>query len=147
LGYYNNEELTSSKFVTNKLNPLYRETYYLTGDLVSKNRDGLISFHGRRDNQVKHLGYRIELSEIENAINLHEKIKNSVVTYSKDEKEIRLIYESENELTSKELVVHFKKYLPKYMIPTRFKQIPKMPMNPNGKIDRLKLTDVFLSDN
>jgi acyl-coenzyme A synthetase/AMP-(fatty) acid ligase len=33
------------------------------------------------------------------------------------------------------------------MIPTRFKQIPKMPMNPNGKIDRLKLTDVFLSDN
>jgi acyl-coenzyme A synthetase/AMP-(fatty) acid ligase len=69
------------------------------------------------------------------------------VTYSKDEKEIRLIYESENELTSKELVVHFKKYLPKYMIPTRFKRIPKMPMNPNGKIDRLKLTDVFLSDN
>ena len=147
LGYYNNEELTSSKFVTNKLNPLYRETYYLTGDLVSKNRDGLISFHGRRDNQVKHLGYRIELSEIENAMNLHEKIKNSVVTYAANEKEIRLIYESDTELTPRELVVHGKKYLPKYMIPTKFKRISKMPMNPNGKIDRLKLTDVFLSNN
>ena len=147
LGYYNNEELTSSKFVTNRLNPKYKETYYLTGDLVSKNHDGLISFHGRKDNQVKHLGYRIELSEIENAINLHQNVKNSVVTYSAKEKEIRLIYESDNELTSKELVAHFKKYLPKYMIPTRFKRIAKMPMNPNGKIDRLRLTDVFLDDN
>jgi D-alanine--poly(phosphoribitol) ligase subunit 1 len=142
VGYYNQKDLTSSRFIENPFNAKYKEIYYKTGDLVSRDSEGVISFHGRMDSQIKHLGYRIELSEIENVGNLHEKIRNSVAKYSNESKTIVFIYESDNPISIEDLRLHFMKYLPKYMVPGKTIHLSDMPMNANGKIDRTKLDNL-----
>ena len=93
-------------------------------------------FVGRKDNQIKHMGYRIELGEIEQAALSISFIKNVCVVYNQQEKEIVMFFESANKLESKELWVHLMQLLPKYMLPTKYIQLEKIPTNPNGKIDR-----------
>src|SRR4030095_151768 len=69
LGYYNDPERTDASFVQNPYNQAFREIMYKTGDLVRLDTgDGKLYIHGRKDNQIKHMGYRIELEEIENAL-------------------------------------------------------------------------------
>ena len=68
LGYYRNAAATANAFVANPLNPDYPETIYRTGDLASYGGDGLLYFAGRKDFQIKHMGHRIELEEIEHAL-------------------------------------------------------------------------------
>ena len=79
LGYYNDPENTKAKFVQNPLNNMYPETIYKTGDFAYKDKYGQINFVGRRDNQIKHLGYRIELLEIEHFISTFIKNVNILV--------------------------------------------------------------------
>lgn len=67
-GYYHNPEKTAEVFVQNPLNDAYPEIVYRTGDLVYRGEDGLLRYHGRKDFQIKHMGYRIEPGEIEAAI-------------------------------------------------------------------------------
>ena len=68
LGYFNNKEQTASNFVQNPLNDKYIDMIYKTGDLGEYNKDGEIVFLGRKDFQIKHMGHRIELEEIERAM-------------------------------------------------------------------------------
>ena len=68
LGYYNNEEQTKKSFIINPQITSYQETVYLTGDLGYYNEDMDIVFTGRKDFQIKYLGHRIELEEIEKYI-------------------------------------------------------------------------------
>ncbi|MCK9610698.1 MAG: AMP-binding protein [Candidatus Cloacimonas sp.] len=135
-GYYNNFDQTRISFVQNPLNNSYPEIVYKTGDIVYKRKDGNIMFVGRKDNQIKHMGYRIELGEIEQAALSISFIKNVCVVYNQQEKEIVMFFESANKLESKELWVHLMQLLPKYMLPTKYIQLEKIPTNPNGKIDR-----------
>lgn len=143
LGYYNNPEQTALSFVQNPLNKAYPEIIYRTGDLVHANQHGEIMFDGRKDFQIKHHGYRIELAEIENAVQALQEILNACVLYHKEEKAIILIFEAKNELTSKQLRTSLQSRLPKYMLPTVFVEVKEMPRNPNGKIDRQKLTETY----
>jgi non-ribosomal peptide synthetase component F len=143
LGYYNNPEQTALSFVQNPLNKAYPEIIYRTGDLVHVNQNGEIMFDGRKDFQIKHHGYRIELAEIENAVQALQEILNACVLYHKEEKAIILIFEAKTELTSKQLRTSLQSRLPKYMLPTVFVEIKEMPRNPNGKIDRQKLTETY----
>jgi non-ribosomal peptide synthetase component F len=144
IGYYNNPELTRDKFIMKSFSSGYTERYYRTGDLASQDQDGLLHFHGRNDNQIKHLGYRIELSEIEIAANSHSLVHNSVAIYDAKLKLIILIYEAESPIDIKFFRDYFSNCLPKYMIPGRFQYISTMPMNSNGKIDRHYLGEKFL---
>ena len=99
MGYYNNPEKTSVAFVQNPLNKAYPELIYRTGDVVCYNEEGLIMFKGRKDNIVKHMGYRTDLGEIEHVIiNTLKLVKNGCIVYNQAEKEITLFYESENEI-------------------------------------------------
>ena len=136
LGYYNDFDRTSLVFTQNPLNVNYPETIYRTGDMVYYREDCNIMFVGRKDNQIKHMGYRIELGEIEQAALSISFIKNVCVVYNQEEKEIVMFFESANKLESKELWVHLMQLLPKYMLPTKYIQLEKIPTNPNGKIDR-----------
>jgi hypothetical protein len=68
MGYYNNPEKTALAFTQNPLNKSYPELIYRTGDVVNINEFGEIMFKGRKDNLIKHLGYRIDLGEIEHVI-------------------------------------------------------------------------------
>ena len=95
-----------------------------------------IIFVGRRDSQIKHLGYRIELGEIEHAIlNVFNSITPCVL-YDSNKKEIVLIYESETEISVSEFRLQLSNKLSKYMIPTKYIKIGKLPKNISGKIDR-----------
>ena len=138
MGYYNNPEKTAAAFVQNPLNKAYPEVIYRTGDIVCYNDEGLIMFKGRKDNIVKHMGYRTDLGEIEHVIiNTLKLVKNGCVVYNQAEKLITLFYESEQEIPVSEFRKKIGQVLPKYMIPTAFVHLNLLQRNTNGKIDRL----------
>jgi len=137
MGYWNDPEKTAAAFVQNPLNIRYPELIYRTGDIGYSNECGEIYYVGRKDFQIKHMGYRIELSEIEHQTMCVEGIANACVLYNAARKEITLFYESKGEQVTptairKELLAIF----PKYMLPTAFYPMQELPRNPNGKIDR-----------
>ncbi|MBK7653144.1 MAG: AMP-binding protein [Flammeovirgaceae bacterium] len=78
LGYYNDPGRTDVSFVQNPYNTEFREIMYKTGDLVRfETTDGKLYIQGRKDNQIKHMGCRIELEEIENALHRIEYISEA----------------------------------------------------------------------
>ena len=138
MGYYNNPEKTAAAFVQNPLNKAYPEVIYRTGDIVCYDDEGLIMFKGRKDNIVKHMGYRTDLGEIEHVIiNTLKLVKNGCIVYNQSQKEITLFYESEQEIPAAEFRKKIGQALPKYMIPTVFNHLELLQRNTNGKIDRL----------
>lgn len=140
MGYYNNPKKTAAAFVQNPLNKSYPEIIYRTGDIVYTNKRGEIVFKGRKDNLIKHLGYRIELDEIEHiVVNTLKIVRNGCVVYNKQTKEITLFYEHETEISPSEFRNKIGTMIPKYMIPTVYHRMDLLPRNTNGKIDRLAL--------
>jgi amino acid adenylation domain-containing protein len=144
MGYFNNPEKTNTAFVQNPLNTAYPETIYRTGDIAYRNEHGEIMFKGRKDSLVKHMGYRIELSEIEHIIiNTLKLVENGCVVYNPSRKEITLFYESSQDLQVSDLRKKSGESLPKYMIPNNFIKMKELPINTNGKIDRLLLSKMI----
>ncbi len=140
MGYYNNPEKTSVAFVQNPLNQAYPEFIYRTGDMVCWNEYGELVFKGRKDTLIKHLGYRIELAEIEHVvINILKLATNCCALYNKEEKKIVLVYEASQSVPDKEWRQKLGDILPRYMIPAVYRCIEEMPRNTNGKIDRYEL--------
>ena len=138
MGYYNNPEKTAAAFVQNPLNHSYPEIIYRTGDLVYINDRGEIVFKGRKDSLIKHMGYSIELGEIEHVIiNTLKLVKNGCVVYNHQRKEITLYYEAENEMSAADFRRAIGNAFPKYMIPVVYHYLPELRRNTNGKIDRL----------
>lgn len=138
MGYYNNPEKTAAAFIQNPLNNSYPEIIYRTGDIVCYNEDGLIMIKGRKDNIIKHMGYRTDLGEIEHVIiNTLKLVKNGCIVYNKEVKEITLFYEAEQEISAVDFRKKIGMALPKYMIPTVYHHLDLLKRNTNGKIDRL----------
>ncbi|NQU85274.1 MAG: amino acid adenylation domain-containing protein, partial [Mariniphaga sp.] len=100
LGYYNNPEKTEEAFVQNPLNKSYPEMIYRTGDIAKYDEDGQLIFFSRKDNQVKHMGQRVELGEIEIVVNSLEKIDASICFYDHDENKIVLAFQG-NDVNNK----------------------------------------------
>ena len=144
-GYYNNPEKTAEAFCQNPLNKAYPELIYRTGDLAKYGEDGLIYFVSRKDYQIKHMGHRIELSEVEIAINSLPYIEAGCCIYDKPNEQIVLFYQSENEC-EREIMKDGTKLLPKYMMPNRFIHFTELPMTKNAKIDRVKLKGEYLDN-
>jgi amino acid adenylation domain-containing protein len=144
MGYYNDFERTREVFVQNPLNNSYPELIYRTGDIVYMNGDGDIVFKGRKDTLIKHMGYRIELAEIEHVIvNTLGIAANCCVIYNDSKKEITAFYESETPQTTAEIRKKIGAALPRYMVPAAYIHVDSMPRNTNGKIDRLKLKEML----
>ncbi len=144
-GYYNNPEKTAEAFCQNPLNKVYPELIYRTGDLAKYGEDGLIYFVSRKDYQIKHMGHRIELSEVEIAINSLPYIDAGCCIYDKPNEQIVLFYQSANEC-EREIMKDGTKLLPKYMMPNRFIHFTELPMTKNAKIDRVKLKGEYLGN-
>jgi acyl-coenzyme A synthetase/AMP-(fatty) acid ligase len=142
MGYYNNPEQTAKSFIQNPTNLSYPEIIYKTGDLVVR-QNGLLYFKGRADTMVKHLGYRIELAEIEQMIlSVIPQIMNCCVIYSHVRKEIVAYCECSGSLDYKFFRSSLANELPSYMIPSSMILVEQMPMNSNGKIDRLYFKNI-----
>ena len=112
---------------------------YRTGDLARWLPDGNIEFLGRIDHQVKIRGFRIEAGEIENRLLKHKDIKEAVVVVNEDgggDKNLTAYIVSTGELLETELREYLLEELPDYMIPSYFVALGKIPLTPNGKIDR-----------
>lgn len=138
LGYYNDPSKTSEVFIQNPLIVSHKEIIYKSGDIVrfDKNKN-ILHFIGRKDNQIKRMGYRIELEEIEHALNSLDYVKeNSVIVPESD----RIVACVCSEIKDSEMFINdLQKLLPHYMIPDTFRFFDELPKNQNGKIDRMKL--------
>lgn len=141
LGYYGNPEKTEESFVQNPLNKNYRELIYKTGDLGSYNSDGLLEFHGRKDRQIKHMGHRIELSEIESTAKQIDGVTDCCSLYNKAKEHLYLFYTGT--ATSKDITIYFRSVLPGFMVPRKLVQLDALPTLPNGKIDMQTLKSYF----
>lgn len=143
LGYYNDPERTAQAFVSNPLNALWHERSYRTGDLVRLDADGrTLHFIGRADNQIKHMGYRIELEEIEAAINRIEGVKQAAVVQKDDASGMKIMaayVSTDAALTKAQLRERLAALLPHYMVPQHFEIRSTLPNNVNGKVDRVAL--------
>jgi len=134
MGYYRMPEKTAECFVQNPLNDAYPELIYRTGDLGRYNERGELVFISRKDYQIKHMGHRIELQEIEVVASMQPKVASSCAVYHAEKDKIVLYYAGEAE--NGELTAFLKEKLPRYMIPNRMEHLDMLPLTPNGKIDR-----------
>ena len=142
LGYYNNKEKTDTTFIQNPLNKSFIEYIYRTGDIVKYNEYNELIYLSRKDFQIKHMGYRIELGEIETNINALDGITLCACIYDSNNKQIVLFYEG-NKLKEEDVNKFACEKLVSYMRPNKIIKVSKMPYNANGKIDRVKLKEMY----
>ncbi|MFC1584216.1 amino acid adenylation domain-containing protein [Fibrobacterota bacterium] len=148
MGYYNDPERTGSAFVQNPYNQSHAEVMYKTGDMVRYNpKDGKVYIGGRKDNQIKHMGYRIELEEIETALSCLDYISQSAVLHGSSRGLSRIIsvVSAKKEINEETIRGDLKRIIPEYMVPSEFHIIDELPRNPNGKVDRKRLADEYLN--
>jgi len=145
-GYLQDEERTRQAFMEDPFAPQPGIRLYKTGDLGRWRPDGSIDFFGRIDFQVKIRGFRIELGEIENTLLKYPSINEAVVLDREDSDKKKYLcayivgsgdFNRSRDLPS--LKEHLSRLLPDYMIPAHFVALDKMPLTPNGKIDRKAL--------
>lgn len=141
LGYYRNPERTATAFVQNPCNNKYLELMYRTGDLAELSENGEYYFAARKDFQIKHMGHRIELEEIETHLNAVDEVVRASCLFDEEKNKIVACYVGD--IDKAEIVATLKEALPKYMIPNVFIQMEELPINKNGKIDRQKLRALY----
>jgi amino acid adenylation domain-containing protein len=147
-GYWRDAAKTEAAFLQYTDESNSKRCIYKTGDVAKTDTSGLTYFVGRKDSQIKSRGYRIELGEIEAALNAIEELKESaVVAIRSDGFENNLICcaycPATTDLAAVEIRSRLRSRLPAYMVPSRWKQLEKLPRNANGKIDRAWLREEF----
>ncbi len=139
-GYCGREELTGEKFIRNPFR--LDEKVYKSGDLARWLTNGNIEFLGRIDHQVKIRGYRVEIGEIESRLSCCPGIKEMAVLALQEDngdKYICAYIVADKELSISGLRDNLSKELPDFMIPAYFVRVEKIPLTPNGKVDRKAL--------
>lgn len=149
-GYLNREDLTRERFIRDPW--IDGERIYRTGDLGRWLPDGNIEFIGRSDQQVKIRGFRIELGEIESWLLKHHQIKEAIVVANEDGDHFKYLcayFVARGEPAIVQLKEYLAGKLPDYMIPAYMIQLEKIPVTPNGKVDRkaLLLPDTTVNSN
>ncbi|HEX6472279.1 MAG TPA: non-ribosomal peptide synthetase [Streptosporangiaceae bacterium] len=150
-GYFGRPDLTAERFVANPFGAP-GERMYRTGDLVRVNDDGLLEFVGRANDQVKILGFRVELAEVESVLATSPGLAHVAVVARENrsgEKRLVAYVVAESggagpggaELDTAALRAHAKDALPEYMVPAAFVQVDGLPLTPNGKLDRRALPE------
>lgn len=137
-GYFNDPERTESSFHTISDLNRFMKRMYRTGDLV-REEGGMLFFVGRKDNQIKHMGYRIELEEIEHALVKLPYVDQAAVVYQRVNSAYgKLIgfIASREELDGHEIIRQLGALLPDYMAPSKIIVAKELPKNANGKVDR-----------
>jgi amino acid adenylation domain-containing protein len=139
LGYVNDPERTAGAFT---FHPALRQRIYRSGDLGRYLPDGNVEIVGRRDHQVKIRGYRVELGEIDAALQAHDAIDASAAVAWPDAvkgNQLAAFYATRRPVAAAELRAHLALRLPAYMLPAKLEELPALPLNANGKIDRREL--------
>jgi amino acid adenylation domain-containing protein len=148
-GYANEPEKTATSFITDPFNKDCGGKMYRTGDLGRMLPDMNMEFLGRKDNQVKIHGFRVELGEIEHMLSQYDELESAIVLAKDDnEGKKKLIgYVVANGTFDKDAVVEYLKLkLPEYMVPLLWVEMQSFPLNINGKIDRNALLELPLPE-
>jgi amino acid adenylation domain-containing protein len=143
-GYLGRAELTAEKFVPNPFAKEPGARMYRTGDQARWLPNGDIEFVGRVDHQIKIRGYRVEPTDVEAALEKHDKVREAFVMareFGPGDK--RLVAYLGLDLAAAPSVSELRAFLatklPEYMIPSAFVLLEKLPLNANGKVDRKAL--------
>jgi len=142
-GYYAMHEQTAAAFVQNPLQKDYPETAYCTGDMAAYNAHGELIFLGRRDAQIKRMGHRVELGEIEEKVMEYAQITDACCVYLADVQTLVLFYQGQAE--EREVMRMLQGTLPRYMLPTRVVCTDAIPRTQNGKRNRVLLLNLARS--
>jgi D-alanine--poly(phosphoribitol) ligase subunit 1 len=140
-GYFNDPERTAASFHSLGEPNRFMKRMYRTGDLV-REEGGRLYFIGRKDNQIKHMGYRIELEEIEHMLVKLPQVSQAAVVYQRSNTAFGKLVgfaACTGEVDEKTLLRELAMLLPEYMVPSKLILMPVLPTNPNGKVDRQKL--------
>lgn len=139
-GYLHRPELTSERFIDHPF--LDNQKLYKTGDIGRWLSDGNLEFIGRKDNQIKIRGHRVELGEIEKVLLGHDLVRNCVVVIMEGtgyNKKLIAYIEKENRYNREEVKTYLSKNLPAYMVPSHFIELEQFSLKVNGKIDKSAL--------
>ncbi|HJR08149.1 MAG TPA: amino acid adenylation domain-containing protein [Pyrinomonadaceae bacterium] len=140
-GYLNQPALTAERFIPHPFAQEPGARLYQSGDLARYRADGTVEFIGRKDNQLKIRGFRVELGEIEAVLSLHPGVTEAVAV-ARDEPDggkriVAYVVGAQSYGTSAaELRSYLKQKLPAYMLPALFVMLDELPLTPNGKVDR-----------
>ncbi len=142
-GYWQREELTAEKFISDPFGADPGARLYRTGDLARWRSDGVIEFFGRADNQIKLRGYRIEPGEIETALKRQADVLDGAVIVREDtpgeKRLVAYVVRKPNaplKFDQASLIAALKKSLPEYLVPSAIVALAALPRTPNGKVDR-----------
>lgn len=144
-GYFNDPERTAAVFFAVTEPDRFGKRMYRTGDLV-RVENAQFYFMGRKDNQIKHMGYRIELEEIEHALMKVPQVDQAAVVYQRVSSaygKLIAFAASDEALDESTVLKKVGEFLPAYMIPNKLIVMRHLPNNPNGKVDRLKLLSLL----
>ncbi|WPL14180.1 amino acid adenylation domain-containing protein [Thiorhodovibrio litoralis] len=144
LGYYRDPQRTAAAFIQNPTHQDYRDLLYRTGDRVRQDpMSGLLHFVGRADRQIKRMGYRIELDEIEAALVALPGVREAAVVAVPDPSGASpsILAALCTDQTEADLRAQLAERLPAYMLPGRYAFHDRLPRNRNGKIERLALME------
>ncbi|WP_125720923.1 amino acid adenylation domain-containing protein [Pseudoalteromonas rubra] len=143
-GYINRPEETERAFIIDPIQPQLQQRMYRTGDIGRWLADGSLAYLGRNDQQVKVMGVRIELTEIEQKLSAIDGIKDVAVLCL--ESNIIGVYStvSEKPLNERALRGALQRKLPSHSIPSKLLHRATMPLNANGKIDKKILTSELM---
>ena len=141
LGYYHNPEMTQKAFTQNPLQTGWPETIYRTGDLAYYGADGLLYFAGRKDFQIKHMGHRIELEEVESVLDSVSIVEHACCFF--DEKKGKIVAYYAGRDDKKQILDEMKQKVPEYMVPNILRRIDSLPLTKNGKTDRKRLRELY----
>jgi amino acid adenylation domain-containing protein len=143
-GYWKRSELTAERFVPNPFTSEDEERIYRTGDLARYRADGAIEYLGRLDHQVKLRGFRIELGEIEAALRQLKGVREAAVVVRElnaNDKRLAAYLVADEAMEAAHVRSALSQKLPDYMVPSLVTFLAKMPLTPNGKIDRKALPE------
>ena len=133
-GYYRDREQTEKKFIRFPVHGGGMQRVYRTGDLGYYDASGELVFAGRKDFQIKHMGHRIELEEVESAMNAVPGVTKSCCVF--DRKQNRICGFYMGNVTGSQVRRYMKERVPVYMVPSGIRQVAAMPLTKNGKTDR-----------
>jgi amino acid adenylation domain-containing protein len=144
LGYLHRPELNHERFVRDETGRGYR-----SGDMARRRADGELDYLGRRDQQVKLNGFRIELQEIEAALRSHVDVREVAIVVQSSRRRSRsllAIYVPRDPAclpSTTNLEEHARSQLPEFMIPRRYEAVAALPLTASGKLDRATLASAL----
>ena len=141
LGYYNDSAATAKAFTQNPLQSGWPETIYRTGDLAYYEADNMLYFAGRRDFQIKHMGHRIELEEIESVLGSVSTVEHACCFFDEEKGKIVAFYVGGND--KKQILNDMKQKVPEYMLPNILRCVESLPLTKNGKTDRRLIRELY----